>query len=203
VLLFWLFIGGVVAVVLAVLLYAALTVERDPAHSHRPPTAVEKFWRGVRRLVPCRAASERQRARRESRRRAWAARRTRALGMLGHRPRPQETSSALVTAAPEPADELAEPPEDPDWAARLRDQIRTEPEPAEAAPDPDPNAHLRRYWPEQTGEWRADMMTRMRDARQLPPDQAEPADRTEAWLARTEETGDPDAFMGREKNRDS
>jgi hypothetical protein len=100
-----------------------------------------------------------------------------------------------VKGKPEDTD-WDEPPAE--WAEDLAASIA-----AEDAADPD--RHLRRDWPEgkATGVFRRDMFARMLRDGQLPPEPPAPLDRTETWLAQTEQAGeDTDAFMGRQPKQD-
>lgn len=211
----WLYGAGIVAVVGLVYLYAYLTMERTgPAHSSRRRTPIERARGMIPRRPGRKPLSRRQQARRQARRDEWAARMSRLRGLLRRRPRPPKPISApapLVTseppagkekdvpAAPEATDPggfplLEEPGED--WAATLRLQLRKDED-----LERDPDRHLQRSWPEgdSTGTFQREMLARMIKDGQMPP---APADRTGEWPARTEQAGDPDAFMGRKPAQD-
>jgi hypothetical protein len=178
VLVFWLFVIGIPVVVLAVLGYAALTVEKGPTR-HRPPTAAEKAGRAIRRHLhrPHRKPlSRRQQARKDAARAEWAARRKRVRGLLRRPERSPGGAAApasLVTGAlPEKTGKDA-PATDPggfpvqeepgeDWATDLRAKLAKDEE-------DDPDKHLRRNWEERTGVWERQMLDKMLADGQMPP----------------------------------
>jgi hypothetical protein len=216
-LIFKLYCAGVLLVVLGVVAYYLLTRgSTGPAHSSRRLTVLER----ARGLVRRKPRSRRQQARRDAKRAEWGARLTRARGLLTGLPRPRDTApvpliadepapvpDAIPAPAPDPvpavvpaepagdtpAADLTESPSDENWAAELAQQVRDEARPG-------PNDHLRRVWEHQTDVWKQEELAKMLAAGQMPPVAAEPPslDRTETWLAITEETGQQDAFMGRE-----
>jgi hypothetical protein len=194
VLVFWLFVVGVVMVFAVIVLWALLTVEVTPAHSRRPPTATEKARRAIRGMVRRQPAGKRELARRDARRGEWSARLTRLRGLLRSPGRPVEDVQlpplvADVTpeepSEPEPAPaagdeqiDLTESPTDEDWAATLRMQVAAEAKPG-------PNDHLRRNWPDDgTGTWKRGMIEQMTADGQMPPPDpsAEPGTPADAFM---------------------
>jgi len=184
---FYLFVALVVAVVLGVLLYAALTVERMPGHGSRPLTAIEKLRRFIKHQPPGQPLSRRRQALKDARRAEWSARLTRVKGLLRRAERPQKHAPAQLVqgaapeepAEPEPAEapaedeplDLTESPTDEDWAATLRLQVAAEAQPG-------PNDHLARPWgrDDTTGSWSREMVQKMIEDGQMPPAEEPPAD---------------------------
>jgi hypothetical protein len=197
---FWAFVVLVVAVVLGVVLYAALTVERMPGHGSRPLTAIEKLRRFIKHQPPGQPLSRRRQALKDARRAEWSARLTRVKGLLRRPERPVEDVQLpplVADATPEEPEEPAEPepaatpedeqidltesPTDEDWAATLRQQVKDEAVPG-------PNDHLARTWPDRTGEWPAGMIARMTEDGQMPPPDpsAEPGTPADAFMGGAE-----------------